>query len=56
MDNIQMIMTVGILKGIQSQTTDVDVRYALGECIEVYGKLIQGYELKKPEVEEKGEE
>ena len=57
MDNVQMIMTIGILKGVQSQVADEDVKFALGECIELYGKLVQGYELKKPEVvEEKGEE
>lgn len=50
MENAQMILTVGILKGIQSQMNDTDVKYALNDCIDIYGKLLQGYELVKNEL------
>ena len=49
MNDMEKIMTIGVLKGIHSQTSDTDVKYALEKCIDILGKLLSGYELKYPE-------
>ena len=56
MEQMQMIMIIGVLKGMQSQVTDMDVQFALGECINIFDKLLQGYQLVKPEPPQTEEE
>lgn len=50
MNDMEKIMTIGVLKGIHSQSNDTDVRYALERCIDILGKLLSGYELVEPKV------
>lgn len=52
MNDIEKVMTIGVLKGIHSQSNDTDVRYALEGCINILGKLLNGYELVEPKAAE----
>lgn len=56
MNDMEKAMTIGILKGIHSQSNDADVKYALEQCMDILGKLLNGYELVRPNVVEKAAE
>lgn len=45
MNDMEKVMTIGVLKGIHSQTSDTDVKYALEGCIDILGKMLNGYSL-----------
>lgn len=56
MNDMEKVMTIGVLKGIHSQTSDTDVKYALEKCIDILGKMLNGYELVQPKADEKAAE
>lgn len=52
MEQGQLIFILGILKGVSSQATDSDIKYALEFATETVGKIAQGYKLINPEEQE----
>lgn len=48
MDDKEIIMTIGVLKGMQSQIKDPDIRSALECSIDIMEKLLFGYVLTEP--------